>query len=83
MIRVLDRVIERHPEFTVDEVIAAWEARVKTQFRLDGEKEHQVAIGVCANGMLIEMIAFSDGDDTVIFRVMKAIKKMLSELDVL
>ena len=83
MIHVLERVIEKHPQLTQVEVESAWVARLKTQFRLDGDKDYMVAIGMSANGRLIQMIAFEDGGDIVIFHAMKATKKTLDELNML
>ena len=83
MICVLDRVSERHPEATSEEVTGAWLSRIKTQYRLDDEREYMVAIGVTPKGRLLEMIAFEDGEDTVIFHAMRATKKILAELDIL
>jgi hypothetical protein len=83
MIRILSRVVERHPDITMDEVSSAWRVRIKTQFRVTDEKEYQVAVGVSSNGKLLEMLAFDDNGDTVIFHAMKATKKILSELDML
>jgi hypothetical protein len=83
MIIVLERVTKKHPELTNDEVLSAWESRVKTQFRLSSEKAYMVAVGVSSNGKLIEMLAFDDEDDTVIFHALKATKKILNELDML
>jgi hypothetical protein len=68
---------------TLDEVTGAWLSRIKTQYRLDDDKEYLVAVGVSPSGRLLEMIAFEDADDTVIFHAMKATKKILSELDML
>jgi hypothetical protein len=83
MLRVLDRVFERHPQLTQADIESAWAARLKTQFRLDGDKEYMVAIGMSATGKLLQMIAFTDNEDTVIFHAMKATKKTLSELDMI
>jgi hypothetical protein len=83
MIIVLDRVVNKHPELKPQEVLSAWESRIKTQFRLDDEVEYMVAVGVSQNGKLIEMIAFDDADDIVIFHALKATKKMLTELGML
>jgi hypothetical protein len=83
MIRVLERVEDRHPSMTLDEVTGAWKARVKTQYRLDGDKEYLVAVGVSPSGRLLEIVAFEDGDDVVVFHAMKATKKILSELGML
>jgi len=83
MIKVLDRVSRCHPDMTDIEVIGAWEARIKTQYRLNEDKPYMVAIGASSKGRLIEMIAFDDGGDTVIFHAMKATKKILDELGML
>jgi hypothetical protein len=83
MIRVLARVAERHPDMTDIEVIGAWEVRIKTQYRLDGEKPYKVAVGVSPSGRLVELIAFDDDGDTIIFHAMKATKNILVELGIL
>jgi hypothetical protein len=68
---------------TQDEVTGAWKARIKTQYRLDGDREYLVSVGVSPSGRLLEMIAFEDGDDVVVFHAMKATKKILDELGML
>ena len=83
MIKVLERVLIRHPDMTDIEVLGAWEARIKTQYRLSEDKPYMVAIGVSSKGRLIEMIAFDDDGDTVIFHAMKASKKTMDELGML
>ena len=83
MICVLDRVPERYPDMTSKEVTSAWESRIKTQYRIDGDKEYMVTIGISLKGRLLEMIAFEDGDDIVVFHAMKATKKTLVELGIL
>ena len=83
MIKVLDCVSQRHPDISNFEVVGAWEARIKTQYRLEDEKLYMVAVGLSPKGRLIEMIAFDDADDTVIFHANKATKKVLNELGML
>ncbi|MDJ1651544.1 MULTISPECIES: hypothetical protein [Gordonibacter] len=84
MVIVLDRVTERHPDLTKAEVVSAWEWRLKTQFRLDGDKPYLVAVGVSSSGKPLEMIAFDDRGDTVIFHALTPpTKKLLAELDML
>ncbi|MDR1421804.1 MAG: hypothetical protein LBI64_02945 [Coriobacteriales bacterium] len=83
MINILGRIDEKHPDLKTEEILSAWESRVKTQFRLTDEREYMVAVGVSSSGKLIEMIAFDDGEDTVIFHAMKATKKILTELNML
>lgn len=84
MVIVLDRVFLRHPELTVSDVETAWEARVKTQYRLSDEKPYLVAVGVASNGKLVELIAFEDGEDTVVFHALTPpTKKLLRELRML
>lgn len=83
MIRVLDRVAERHPDMTDTEVLGAWKVRIKTQYRLDGEKPYKVAVGISPSEKLVELIAFDDDDDTVIFHAMRATKSILIELGIL
>jgi hypothetical protein len=83
MIRVLSRVSEKHPDMTDIEVIGAWEVRIKTQYRLDGDKPYILAVGVSPKGRLIAMIAFDDDGDTVVFHAMRASKKTMDELGML
>ena len=83
MIKVLERVNKRHPDMIELEVVGAWESRIRTQYRLDGNKPYMVAVGVSSSGKLIQMIAFDDGGDMVIFHAMKATNKVLIELGML
>jgi len=83
MIKVLERVTNRHPDMIKEEVVGAWESRIKTQYRLDGDKPYMVAVGVSPSSKLIQMIAFNDGDDAVVFHAMKATNKILIELGIL
>ena len=84
MIIVLDRVFLRHPDLVVSDVKAAWKARIKTQYRLSDEKPYLVAVGVAPSGRLVELIAFEDGKDIVIFHALTPpTKKLLHELRML
>ena len=84
MVLVLKRVIKRHPDITQEEVVGAWWSRIKTQYRIDSEKEYMVAVGVSPNGRLLEMIASEDEKGTiVIFHAMKVTKKVLVEVGML
>lgn len=84
MVVVLDRVTKRHPELSRDEILSAWDGRVKTQFRVDRDKPYLVAVGVAYNGKAIEMIAFEDGGDTVIFHALTPpTKKLLKEMNLI
>lgn len=84
MILILDRVMKRHPELSRDEILSAWDGRVKTQFRVDGDKPYLVAVGVAHNGRAIEMIAFEDGEDTIIFHALTPpTKKLLKEMSLI
>jgi hypothetical protein len=83
MVKVLGRVTDKRQSLTIKEVMGAWESRIKTQYRLDDDREYMVAIGVSPSGRLLELIAFEDDEDVVIFHAMKATKKILIELNML
>ena len=69
-VRVLEKVVERYPNLTYEEVESSWDARLKTQIRMHDEMPYIVSIGVSSRGQLVEIIAFDDGGDTVIFHAM-------------
>lgn len=84
MVVVLKRVTERHPDITEDEVLSAWDGRIKTQFRVDGDKPYLVSVGVAFSGKAIEMIAFEDDEDIVIFHAKTPpTKKLLREMNLI
>ncbi len=82
MVKILKRVADKHPEMVDKEVLSAWKCRLKTQFRLDGDKPYAVAIGISTKGRLIEIIAFEDDGEMIIFHAMKASRKMMDELGI-
>lgn len=80
-IKVLDRVFRRHPELSKEDVKTAWENRLKSQYRLDQDRPYIVGVGVAKSGKPLELIAFEDGSDTVIFHAFTPpTKKFLTEL---
>lgn len=84
MVIVLERVFVRHPDLTLMDVRSAWEARIKTQYRLSDEKPYMVAVGAASSGRMLEMIAFEDGSDIVVFHALTPpTKKLLRELKML
>ncbi len=84
MVKVLARVYARHPDLSEEDVLTAWDNRLRTQFRLDGEKPYMVGVGVARSGKPLEMIAFDDQGDTVIFHAMTPpTKKLLKEMGML
>lgn len=84
MVIVLDRVFRRHPELAEPDVRSAWNARIKTQYRLSDERPYLVAVGVASSGRPIELIAFEDEEDIVIFHALTPpTKKLLRELKML
>lgn len=84
MVIVLNRVFLRHPELTIVDVKSAWKARIKTQYRVSDEKPYMVAVGLASNGKPVELIAFEDGADIVLFHALTPpTKKLLRELRML
>lgn len=84
MLVVLDRIKKRHPDITNEEVVSAWESRIKTQFRVDEDKPYLISVGVSNTGKVLEMIAFEDESDVVIFHAMTPpSKKFLKEIGML
>lgn len=70
MVIVLDRIYEWHQDMSMEEIISAWNARLKTQMRLNQYQAYMTSFGVSSTGKFIKMLAFNDGEDTVIFHVM-------------
>ena len=80
---VHDRVIERHPELSKADVVAAWMSRLRCQKRIGPWPPQYVAIGFDRNGRSIEMVAVYDpaADETLIFHAkVPATKKIMHEL---
>ena len=61
-VRVLGRVMERHPELTMEDVLSAWANTVTVAFRADGDRERQIGVGSDPNGRLVEMVAVRTDD---------------------
>lgn len=52
-----ERVLERHPELSEDDVLDAWASCFRSVPRLDRYPHEYLAIGADSKGRLIEMIA--------------------------
>jgi hypothetical protein len=61
-VQVHQRVMERHPEITKNDVINAWRNFVRKSRREDGCEEYFVAVGFDNKGRLIEMVALQAVD---------------------
>lgn len=59
---VLDRIPERHPELTKEDVRSAWDSAVCHAPRLDGRPLEYMAIGFDPHGRAIEMLGRMNGD---------------------
>jgi hypothetical protein len=76
------RVHQRHPEITDNDVLDAWVHCILSRPRLDKDPNEYLAVGVDANGRLIELAALRGADNVwIIFHAMTPpTKKTLKEL---
>ena len=58
------RVCERHPELSVEDVLAAWNNCLRSSRRSNGAIEDYVAVGIDGKGRAIEMIAVPQKNNT-------------------
>ena len=78
---VMDRVRQRHPDVSNEDVARAWRYAMKSRSRLDKDPIQYIAVGVARDGRLLEMCAYKDqNDDYVVFHAMVATRKVLQEL---
>ena len=70
MVKILDRIFEWHDEIDPDEIKTAWNARLKTEVRMNEYQAYITALGISSTGRFIKMIAFDDDGDTIIFHAM-------------
>lgn len=83
-IEVHPRVMERHPELTMEDVRSAWQNAMVHMRRLGDDPIRYVAVGSDSNGRLIEMVAQIAGSGTlIIFHAMTPPStKTLNELGI-
>ena len=55
---------ERHPELSVEDVLAAWNNCLRSSRRSSGAIEDFVAVGFDGKGRVIEMIAIPQGNNS-------------------
>jgi hypothetical protein len=84
VVEVHPRIIERHPELTVEDVQAAVKNAERFQRRLDIRLNEVIGIGLDCKSRLLQWVAHNEeGSDTwFVFHAMPATKKMLRELGV-
>ena len=61
------RVMERHPELSEDDVVAAWNAYVRMTRR---EENQAIAIGFDDKGRALEMVAKEANGDYLVYHAM-------------
>lgn len=84
-VEVADRVPQRHPELSKEDVIAAWNSRLKCQVRLGPWPPQYAAIGFDGHGRSVEMVAVYDPnqDSVLVFHARTpATKKFKRELGI-
>ena len=69
------RSARRHG-FTDDEVVYAWQHAIEYR-RAKGDKQppHYLALGTLPDGRVVELVAYSDGLDWVVFHCMVPVTK--------
>jgi hypothetical protein len=84
-IRVHPRVQIRHPDITDSDVVSAWRNKIALIERRTEEKDFLVALGVDANGRLLEMVSAQEEDGTLLVFHAKTppTKRTLKELGLL
>ena len=79
-VHVHSRVVARHPEVTVDQVIEAFEGTLRSRAR-DTTPVQWVGVGEDAGGRLLEYIAVEDEPDGwLVFHAMPVTTKVLVEV---
>lgn len=63
-VAVHPRVMERHPDLSEEDVLAAWEGCLRSRPRIDVDAVEYIAIGCDARGRLVEMVAREVGGGT-------------------
>lgn len=84
-VEVADRVTERHPQLSEEDVLAAWRSRVKCQVRIGPWPPQYVAVGFDSKSRPVEMVAVYDPsqDKVLIFHAnTPATKKVKKELGI-
>lgn len=73
--------MERHPDISENDVLAAWENFVRMEHRREPNSQQAAAVGFDSKGRLLEMVAVAKGDDYLVYHAMTPpTKKMLTEL---
>ena len=82
MIYVHDRICQRHPNLSKQDVAFAWSNAIASRPRLDKDPREYLALGFDANGRLLEMVGIQDdeGDWLVYHALAPATKKAKHEL---
>lgn len=84
-VHVHDRVVERHPELSKEDVRSAWLNRLRCQKRDGPWPPQYVAVGFDSKGRAVEMVAVysPSNDETLIFHARTpATKKIMHELGI-
>lgn len=75
------RIMERHPDISETDVLAAWENFVRMEHRSEPNNQHAAAIGFDKKGRLLEMVAVAKDEDYLVYHAMTPpTKKILAEL---
>lgn len=82
MVFVLDRVPERHPELSKEDVEVAWECAAAHMPRIDARPFEYIAVGFDARGRAIEMLGRrNDAGDWIVYHAFTPpTRKALREL---
>ena len=79
-VRVHPRVLQRHPDVTETEVVAAFESTLRSRAR-DTDPIQWVGVGVDGRGRLLEYVTVEDEPDGwLVFHAMQATAKVLTEV---
>jgi hypothetical protein len=81
-IAIHSRISDNHPEISREDVLVAWNARIKCQMRVGPWPPQYLAIGFDGKGRALQMVAVHDPmrDETLIFHAMKATVNVKKEL---
>jgi len=83
-VEVLNRVIDKHRGITREDVISAWNNRIRSQVRLDTDPLEYLAAGFDGKGRMLQMVVLHNllTDEVVIFHAMKITNSVKIELDI-
>ena len=82
IVTVHKRISQKHPDISDEDVIWAWERKIRCRMRVKTEPPQYVAAGFDTKGRALEMVAVYDpaAGETLVFHAMKLTESIKKEL---